>query len=128
MRASRLTLLAIITCLIWQSCVDEDHFGKSSEKKLLAFALQGQTGNAIILEDEKRIELTVGAAEDLTKLKPIEVALSTFATLSPGPEVIRDFSAPVSYTVTAEDGSQTAYLVVVEQELTIICFIIIFLL
>jgi hypothetical protein len=96
--------------------VDEDHFGKSSEKKLLAFALQGQTGNAIILEDEKRIELTVGAAEDLTKLKPIEVALSTFATLSPGPEVIRDFSAPVSYTVTAEDGSQTAYLVVVEQE------------
>jgi hypothetical protein len=109
-------ILIVLFSQVIFSCVQEDQFGSSSEKKILSFSLQGQVGNSTIDEEQKLIKITVGAAEDITSLKPSEITLSTFANINPAKDVINDFTNPVLYTVTAEDGSTTAYTVDVTQE------------
>jgi hypothetical protein len=108
-------LIALFSYSIF-SCVQEVQFGSSSEKKILSFSLQGQVGNTTIDEDQKLIKITVGATEDITSLKPVEITLSTFASINPAKDAVNDFTNPVIYTVTAEDGSSEAYTVDVMQE------------
>lgn len=109
-------LLIVAVYLLALACVQEDHFGVSSEKKILSFSLQGQVGNSSIDEEGKIIKITVGANEDITNLIPTEIKLSTFASVNPKAEVANDFSEPVLYVVTAEDGSTSSYTVDVTQE------------
>lgn len=109
------SLIAIIMFSLF-SCVQDDQFGSSSEKKILSFSLQGQVGNSTIDEGQRLIKITVGATEDITSLKPVEIVLSTFASINPAKDAVNDFTNPVIYTVTAEDGSTAAYTVEVIQE------------
>ncbi len=60
------------------------------------------------------IAVTVPSGVDLTKLVPT-IVLSTGAQVDPPSGIVRDFSNPVTYTVTAEDSSTQMYTVTVQK-------------
>ena len=109
-------LYALGTIFLLSSCIKENHFGKSSLKQILYFSLNGQTGNARIVEDSLLIYIKVTADAEVTALSIDSIALTTFVTLSPDPVKAQDFSDPFIYIVTAEDGSTAMYTIMVEQE------------
>lgn len=111
------TIIYLLLALILHACVDEYYFGKSTEKKILEFSLEGQVGNAVISQEDLRIDLTVGSATDPAALKPQMVRLSSFATLQPDANQNLDYSGgTATYTVHAEDGSTADYTVYLSQE------------
>ncbi|MCI8360952.1 MAG: DUF4886 domain-containing protein [Clostridiales bacterium] len=85
---------------------------KSAAKDVLSFSIDGV--QATIIGD--RISLTLPGGTDLTKLAPV-VTVSDKASVSPASGVQTDFTQPVVYTVTAEDGSVQTYTVTVTVKL-----------
>lgn len=76
----------------------------NTETDITAFGFEEQTGEAIIGAATINIEVVYGT--DVSSLVPT-IALSANATLSPESGVAQDFANPVTYTVTAEDGTTT---------------------
>ena len=85
---------------------------KNSEKRILAFRFVSLNIDAVINEDTKEIEATVPYGTDVTVLVPT-IIVSDDASVVPCSDYVTDFSQPVTYTVTAEDGSQAEYVVTV---------------
>lgn len=108
--------ISIIIIFFLNSCIKEDHFGKSSEKKILTFALENQVGNTRIDQETQEVNVAVNADADINSLKPLEISISTFAQVNPQTGEAQDFSEPVIYTVIAEDGTTAEYTVTVLQE------------
>ena len=81
---------------------------KSAEKRILSFAVPNGTSRIT----GTQIEVTVPYGTDVTSLTPT-IAVSERASVSPASGVTQDFSDPINYTVTAEDGSQQIYTVTV---------------
>ena len=77
---------------------------KSSEKQIteFKFAALNPVVSAVIDQTTRKISANVPAS--LTALIPT-ISLSDKAILSPASGVVQNFNKPVSYTVTAEDGS-----------------------
>ncbi len=69
-----------------------------------ALGVVTRTGNAI--------NISVKAGTVLTNLN-VAFAIPATATVSPNPATTHDFSSPVAFTVTAQDGSTTVYTVTV---------------
>ena len=65
-----------------------------------------QTEEATIDATAHTAAIEVAYGSDLTNLSP-EIGLSTGATISPTSGSSQDFTIPVTYTVTAEDGTTT---------------------
>ncbi|MEA3448728.1 MAG: choice-of-anchor J domain-containing protein, partial [Bacteroidota bacterium] len=93
----------------------------SSETDFLTYSFPEETGPAVIDDVNHEINIEVDFTADLTSLVA-EFTLSTGATATVGgtPQVSgvteNDFSSPVTYTVTAEDGITTQdWLVTVTQ-------------
>jgi Putative carbohydrate metabolism domain len=99
-----------------QGCVKEDYFGRSPLKKIIYFSLTGQVGNSRIVQDSLLIYVNVDENIDISKLSADSITLSSYATILPGKGDINDFSQPVSYTVTAEDGTTVVYQVIVSRQ------------
>ncbi|MEP2024747.1 MAG: T9SS type A sorting domain-containing protein [Reichenbachiella sp.] len=76
----------------------------SNETDILSFELADQTGSAIIDATNHTVSLEVVYGTDVTSLEPT-VSLSTGASISP--TGAQDFTETVSYTVTAENSSDT---------------------
>lgn len=95
------------------SCVKEDYFGKSDLKEILYFTISQQAGITEINQDSLLIRIPVAPTANLAQLSADSIALSSYATISPGVGVQQDFSKPVTYTVTAENGTTAAYTVIV---------------
>lgn len=98
-------------------CSTEDHFGQLSDKEILEFQLEEQVGNTKITDDTI---INVTVPEDvylfnLTNLSASSIKVSDFATVSPKVGEKQDFSQPVAYTVTAEDGTTKVYYVTVHR-------------
>lgn len=87
----------------------------SNESRILTFTFEDLEVEAVIDEDLKKVEATVSWETDVTTLVPI-ITISKKATISPASGVPTDFTNPVVYTVTAEDGSQTDYTAIVTIE------------
>lgn len=102
--------------LLFLGCVKEDHFGKSNYKEIRYFSVPQQAGNTQILTDSLLIRITVSPTADLTKLFADSIGLSSYATVSPKTGEIQDFSKPVKYIVTAENGTKSEYSVIVTRE------------
>ncbi|MGM0473043.1 MAG: DUF5018 domain-containing protein [Bacteroidota bacterium] len=79
-------------------------FPPSSETEILAFSFPEQTGPAVIdtVLHEVHIEVQYGTL--LSNLVP-DMKVSSGATVDPSPKTAVDFTSPVVYTVTAEDGT-----------------------
>ena len=102
--------------LLLGSCINEDYFGKSSYNKILSFTLPLQLGASSIDHDSLLIRISVSDEADITAMAPASLTVSNFATVSPGNGEVLDFSDPVLYTVTAEDGSTAVYTVYVKTD------------
>ncbi|UXP33095.1 polysaccharide lyase family 7 protein [Reichenbachiella agarivorans] len=107
---SGITLLSIITLV---SCKeDEGEKILSDAKQIESFEFNELDPIITGVISENNIELTVPYGTDLTQLVS-SITISDLATISPASGVAQDFSAPVNYTVTAEDGSTQEYVVTV---------------
>lgn len=113
MRTFRLFYFSLVAllCVGFVSCSDDEEIERSSQKQILEFSVDDL--KAEINESEKTIALTLPAGTDITKLKPV-VKVSDKASISPASEAETDFTNPVVYTVTAEDGSTQAYTVTID--------------
>lgn len=84
----------------------------NDKTNILGFVLAKSTGSAIIDTDDFSITIEVESDVDLTAIIPT-IAISEEATISPASGVIRNFSEAVTYTVTAENGSNQVWTITV---------------
>ena len=83
---------------------------QSSEKKITGFTIAGQVGDTAIDQINHTVNVTMPANTDVTSLSPA-ITVSEKATVSP--RSAQNFTNPVTYTVTAEDGTTQEYVVTV---------------
>lgn len=82
---------------------------KSSEAAITSFSLPAANLNGYLVESGKLIGL-IAAGIDITNQIP-SIAITPHATISPALNLAQDFSKPVTYTVTAENGKVVQYTV-----------------
>jgi len=93
----------------------ESDYGSQSETNILSFSLSQQTGSATINTTNHTVFIEVAYGTNVTSLTP-SITVSQEATISPASGVTRNFSSPVSYTVSNSGASQVwTVTVVVEQ-------------
>ena len=92
--------------LVFTASCNEDEVIGSSRKNIIDFNI-GEY-NSIIDQDNKTIYLEIGLNQGLTNLIPT-ITIPDGAVISPASEEVQDFTNPVTYTVTAEDGSTSQY-------------------
>lgn len=85
---------------------------QSSENDILTFTLPQQTGPATIDAVNHTVDVEVTWNTALTSLTPA-ITISTLATINPLSGTAQDFSAPFTYTVTAEDATPQDWIVTV---------------
>ena len=78
----------------------------SDETDIITFSFAEQTSTALIDAADHTVSVEVPSDTDVTSLAP-SFALSTGATSDVASGIARDFSSPVTYVITAEDGSTT---------------------
>jgi len=104
-------LLAFASALVWTGCGNDDDGGEpvlSSDTSITSFVFEGLSPRVEATISGTSVTAEVPNGTDLTALVPtIEVAMA--ATVAPASGVAQDFSTPVTYTVTAEDGTTQDY-------------------
>lgn len=86
-----------------------------TDKDITKFTIKGVVGTIDSENGTIAVDLPYAADTDITKLAP-EITVSPLATVSPAGNAEQDFTNPVDYTVTAEDGSTKIYKVTVTVE------------
>lgn len=114
MKKTGLKVFMFILCSFVMFQCDDEETPKSSAKEVLTFNFDSTTPSVsgVINKEQKKIELVVPAETSVTALAPT-IEISEKATISPASGVAQDFTSPVTYTVTAEDGSTATYTVTV---------------
>lgn len=110
------SLFLLVTIILISGCEKEGgEETKSSEKKILGFRLEqfSPSITGVINEQAKTIVLTDIPAETGPGALVPTISLSPGATVTPASGTPQNFTNPVVYTVTAGDGSSTAYTVTV---------------
>ncbi len=87
----------------------------SSEKEMISFTIPNQTCDVLI--DGLDVSVDVYKFIDLSNLTPI-VVVSEGATVDPPSGLTVDFTDPVTYTITAQDGSTASYLITINKNLS----------
>lgn len=87
----------------------------STEKDITGFTVPGIIGNATISPLTASVKLDVSATTDVTALIPT-ITISNNATINPPSGAVRNFTNPVNYTVTAQDGSTKIWTVTVTKK------------
>ncbi len=113
MKIYHIVLIALF--IFFFGCVKEDRFGKSDHAEIKTFTVQGQSGNSVINNDSLTVVVPIPDTISNFVLTPSEITVSNFASVSPSVGQAQDFSSPVEYTVTAEDGTWRVYLVRVQR-------------
>jgi len=107
MKKLLLICLASISMLVFfYSC---DDLGKSSEVEMLTFKIDTIEGTITGVN----VTITLPFGTDVTKLAPV-ITISDLATISPASGTVQDFTNPVEYTITAEDGNEAIVVVTVK--------------
>ncbi|HCX23850.1 MAG TPA: hypothetical protein DHN29_18150 [Cytophagales bacterium] len=88
---------------VWLVTVTEESSELNSEADILAFELPEQTGVAIIDESSQTVSIEVAFGTDVSSLVPT-LTLSVGASSNPENGATVDFTDPVTYAITAEDG------------------------
>ena len=99
---------------LWVACGDDDESREpSAENAILAFEFQGITGNTGAVIDNENFTVIDSLPEntDVTALVPI-ITISENATIDPPSGQAENFTNPVVYVVTAEDGTNQFYTVI----------------
>lgn len=90
-------------------------FLPNSSKEISYFEFSSIQSIGIIDKSNKTILVRVPSYTNVNSLTP-NIVISSGATISPASQVAQDFSNPVNYTVTAEDGSTQTFSVSVVKE------------
>lgn len=98
--------------LVFTACDEDDPDPQSAENSITSFIFDGLTPPAGGVISGTTIAVDVANGTDVTALAPT-IVISAEATVDPASGVAQDFSSPVTYTVTAEDGTAQAYIVTV---------------
>ncbi len=88
---------------------------QTSQALITSFSLVGglnPTADGVIDNNNSAIMLEVPKGTDVTKLTPT-IVVSNGGTVSPASGMMEDFTNPVTYTVTGQDGSTQTYTVTV---------------
>lgn len=109
MKKRFLLLCSIMLAVVIVGCTDDDP-AKSSEKQLLSFDIKGE--QATIIESDKNVTLSFTSVVSLSSLTPT-ISVSDKASISPASGEAQDFTSPVEYTITAEDGTAVVYTVTI---------------
>lgn len=117
MKTNRIITVSLLLVMIMTmgSCISEYHFGKYNLAKIIAFAIENQVGTVNIDHDALLITVLVDESSDISSLKINILEVSSFATVSPARGDVVDFSEPVPFTVTAEDGTSQIYTVIAKR-------------
>lgn len=114
-----LSPVIILFVLLITSCTKNSPAEElDGDHEIITFELKTADGNKIdaskltVTIKTDSILIVVPAGTDLTKLTPI-ITISG-VTISPASGVQQNFTGPVTYTVTAEDGSTRKYVVVIK--------------
>jgi Domain of unknown function (DUF5018)/Domain of unknown function (DUF6242) len=91
------------------ACADED---PSSLKSIISFDISTPSVTGVISETDGTISLVVPEGTSVTALTPT-IVVSENARVSPASGTTVNFTNPVKYTVTAEDGGTQTYTVTV---------------
>ena len=86
-----------------------------NEKSILLFRFDALDDDGVIDEILHRIDFVLPAETDVTQLVPT-IEVSEGATVEPASGVAQDFTNPVMYTVTAQNGTTAVYTVTVVLE------------
>ncbi len=114
--------LALFGLIYFCSCSKRDAPVLSSDKEIASFILKHADGSAFDTAGIKvsiagdTIRVTVPFATNLNGLIP-NITI-TGVSISPATNVAHDFSKPVTYTVTAADGTTQEYVVIVSTNST----------
>ncbi|MDQ1769197.1 DUF5018 domain-containing protein, partial [Labilibaculum euxinus] len=95
---------------------------QSSAKTITSFVIDGKAGT--LNEGEHTIGVTLPESTNVTTLSPV-IEISDKATVLPASGASQDFTNPVTYTVTAEDGSSQEYVVTVSVEIPVVSSLLI---
>ncbi|WP_320019542.1 endonuclease [Labilibaculum manganireducens] len=95
---------------------------QSSAKTITSFVIDGKAGT--LNEDAHTIGVTLPESTNVTALSPV-IEISDKATVLPASGASQDFTNPVTYTVTAEDGSSQEYVVAVSVEIPVVSSLLI---
>lgn len=112
----QLTFIFLLASMIAACKKDPPPPAPSSEKRILTFVLRFSdnpgllTANVLGVITGDTIKLGVPPGVPLTSLVPY--ITYSGADLTPQSQVMQNFSSPVEYTVTAEDGTKHKYIVV----------------
>lgn len=99
-------ILFIGIILSQTSCIDWDYFGLSPKAEILAFEVEGQSGNSVIDSAARQILVPVNESVNLDSLKTTNIQTSSLAIVKPEEGEVLNFSDTVIYVVTAENGTQ----------------------
>ena len=86
-----------------------------NEKSILSFRFDALDESGVIDQIARAISFLLPAETDVTQLVPT-IEVSEGATVEPASGVAQDFSNPVTYTVTAQNGTSAVYTVAVDLE------------
>ncbi|WP_282055021.1 immunoglobulin-like domain-containing protein [Maribacter luteus] len=89
----------------------------SGENDIIAFTLPEQNGTSLIDDQAHTVSVTVPMGTTLTTA-PTVLTVSEGATVTPDMGTQQDFTSPVIYTVTAENGDGQEWTVTVIEEAT----------
>jgi hypothetical protein len=108
----RIFLFSAIAFLFIQCTEDEE--AKSPLNKITQFTISSISPevSGSIDEENFTVELDVPSGTDITALSP-DISVSDKATVTPASGTSQDFTNPVIYTVTAENGTSAEYTVTV---------------
>lgn len=84
-----------------------------NEKSILSFVIEDPDCEGVINEVAKTITLSLPEGTEVTHLVPV-IEVSEGATVDPASGVAQDFTQPVEYTVTAQNGTTAVYVVTAE--------------
>jgi molybdopterin-binding protein len=84
----------------------------SGENDIISFTIPEQIGDTVIDDVEHTVQLDVPAGTNVTALIPT-IEISDFATIDPASGTPQNFTQPVEYTVTAENGDEQIWTVTV---------------
>ncbi|WP_028665557.1 DUF5018 domain-containing protein [Runella zeae] len=105
--------LFLVLILLFSACSQKQFEPtKSSAKNILLFSFESFAPSikAAIDSNQKVITAVLPIGTDASKLTPT-IVISEKATVAPASGVVQDFTKPVTYTITAEDGSSQSFVV-----------------
>ena len=111
-----LLLLSVFIIGFFISCGSEEDpigSGGSSAKEIVSFTLLAPVVSGVVDGTAGTVVVSLPNGSDVSALTPL-IQVSEKASVSPASGQVQNFSSPVTYTVTAEDGSTKQFIVSVE--------------